>query len=330
MPTELDHYEVLQVSPNAEPGVIIAAYRRLAQTYHPDVNPDPRAHERMRRLNRALEILSDPTKRAEYDRRRLRQLALRHMAEQPRVPYGTLYGEGQAGGWRARLARLSLGWLAIAVGLGVVLAALVMTLVRDTSDSGGGPAIERSTTGTAARSTGPDVAGASAAPSPTTSPSGSGTFSNGTWLVGEDIAPGMWRAIRSRTCSWKRFSSIEGATDTVAGSGSSLTVEIRPTDAAFWSEGCGWWTQILESPSGAPSDPFGPGTWLVSKEIEPGLWQNSDSSDGCRWARLAKLDGTPSANTATGSGTSIITIEITARDLAFDSWGCGTWTRVGD
>ena len=105
MPTELDHYEVLQVSPNAEPGVIIAAYRRLAQTYHPDVNPDPRAPERMRRLNRALEILSDPTKRAEYDRRRLRQLALKYMAEQPRVPYGTLYGEGQAGGWRARLAR---------------------------------------------------------------------------------------------------------------------------------------------------------------------------------------------------------------------------------
>src|SRR5207244_4920433 len=80
MPTELDHYEVLQVSPNAEPGVILAAYRRLAQTYHPDVNPDPRAPERMRRMNRALEILSDPEKRAEYDRRRLRRLAVQHMA----------------------------------------------------------------------------------------------------------------------------------------------------------------------------------------------------------------------------------------------------------
>ena len=33
MPTEPDHYEVLQISPNAEPGVILAAYRRLAQTY---------------------------------------------------------------------------------------------------------------------------------------------------------------------------------------------------------------------------------------------------------------------------------------------------------
>jgi len=36
------------------------------------------------------------------------------------------------------------------------------------------------------------------------------------------------------------------------------------------------------------------------------------------------------AVSATGSGTSIITIEIIASDRAFDSWGCGTWTRVGD
>src|SRR6266542_1527081 len=138
MPTEPDLYEILQVSPNAEPGVIIAAYRRLAQTYHPDVNPDSRAHERMRRMNRALEILSDPAKRAEYDRRRLRQLARKHVAEQPRALYGTLYGEEQAGGWRTRLARLSFGWLAIAGGLGVLVAALVIMVVRNTSDAGDG------------------------------------------------------------------------------------------------------------------------------------------------------------------------------------------------
>ena len=330
MPTEPDHYEVLQISPNAEPGVILAAYRRLAQTYHPDVNPDPRAPERMRRMNRALEILSDPEKRAEYDRRRLRRLAVQHMSEQPRVPYGTLYGEEQAVGWRARIARLSLGWLAIAGGLGVLVAALAMILLRGTSDSGGGSPVVGSRT--AAQSPGAAVAGASSAPSLSTTPppGGSGTFSNGTWLVGEEIAPGMWRAIRSRTCSWKRLASIEGTSDTVAGNGSSLTVEIRPTDAAFWSEGCGWWTQILEAPSAAPGDSFGPGTWLVNKEVEPGLWQNSDSSEGCRWARLSSLDGAPSAVSATGSGTSIITIEIIASDRAFDSWGCGTWTRVGD
>src|SRR5262245_35435481 len=138
MPEEPDHYEVLQVSPNAEPGVILAAYRRLAQTYHPDVNPDPRSPERMRRLNRALEILSDPAKRPVDDRRRLRRLAVKYMSDQ-QGPYGTLHGEHPRG-LRARAARFSLGWVAIAGGLGVVVAALVMMLVKDTSDSGGGPA----------------------------------------------------------------------------------------------------------------------------------------------------------------------------------------------
>jgi hypothetical protein len=329
MPEEPDHYEVLQVSPNAEPGVILAAYRRLAQTYHPDVNPDPRAPERMRRFNRALEILSDPAKRAEYDRRRLRQLAVEFMREQQRVPYGTLYGEHPQG-WRARAARLSFGWLAIAVGVGVVLAALVMILLRNTSESGTGSAVGGSRT--ASQSPRAAAAVASAAPSPTNTqpPVASATFSNGKWLVGEEIAPGMWRAVRSRECSWKRLASIEGASDVVAGTGSSLTVEIRPTDAAFWSDGCGWWTQIMEPPSASPGAPFGAGTWLVNQEIASGLWQNSDSSEGCRWARLASLDGAPGAITATGGGTSIVTIEINASDRAFDSSGCGTWSRVGD
>jgi hypothetical protein len=62
-----DYYDMLQVSPNAGPDVIEAAYRRLARKYHPDVNRDPAATERMRELNEAYEVLSDSTRRAEYD-----------------------------------------------------------------------------------------------------------------------------------------------------------------------------------------------------------------------------------------------------------------------
>jgi hypothetical protein len=125
------------------------------------------------------------------------------------------------------------------------------------------------------------------------------------------------------------MSSIEGTTDTIAGSGSYLTVEIAPSDAAFWSEGCGWWTQILTPPSSAPDEPFGPGTWLVNQEIAPGLWQNSDSSEGCSWSRLKALDGGATALGDTGFGYATIVIEINGTDRAFDSKGCGTWSRVG-
>ncbi len=62
-----DYYEILQVSPNAEPEVIAVAYKRLARKYHPDADASPDATERMRKLNEAYEVLSDPAKRAEYD-----------------------------------------------------------------------------------------------------------------------------------------------------------------------------------------------------------------------------------------------------------------------
>ena len=63
-----DYYEILQVSPNAEPEVIAAAYRRLARKYHPDAYAAADATDRMKELNEAYEVLGDPPRRAEYDR----------------------------------------------------------------------------------------------------------------------------------------------------------------------------------------------------------------------------------------------------------------------
>ncbi len=68
MTTASDYYEVLQVSPNADEEVIQAAYRRLAMKWHPDRNPgDPFAVSQMKLLNEAFGVLSNSTKRREYD-----------------------------------------------------------------------------------------------------------------------------------------------------------------------------------------------------------------------------------------------------------------------
>jgi curved DNA-binding protein CbpA len=68
---EPDPYAVLQVSPNASIDVIRAAYRALARRAHPDVSgPELSAHQRMRELNAAYGMLSDPKRRADYDARR--------------------------------------------------------------------------------------------------------------------------------------------------------------------------------------------------------------------------------------------------------------------
>lgn len=63
-----DLYELLGVTRDADGDAIKKAYRRLARQYHPDVNPDPAAQDRFKEISRAYEVLSDPQKRAAYDR----------------------------------------------------------------------------------------------------------------------------------------------------------------------------------------------------------------------------------------------------------------------
>ncbi len=60
-------YEILGVDSLAKPHILRNAYRRLARTHHPDVCPDPLAHELMAQINSAFETLIDPVRRMEYD-----------------------------------------------------------------------------------------------------------------------------------------------------------------------------------------------------------------------------------------------------------------------
>jgi len=67
--SDKDYYEILQVHRKAEQEVIDAAYRKLAQKYHPDVSKDPNAARRMKEINVAYQVLGDPNRRMEYDKR---------------------------------------------------------------------------------------------------------------------------------------------------------------------------------------------------------------------------------------------------------------------
>src|SRR5437764_14694537 len=63
-------YEVLGVKPDATADEIRKAYRKLAKQFHPDLNPGkPAAEARFKAVSAAHDILSDPEKRAGYDRR---------------------------------------------------------------------------------------------------------------------------------------------------------------------------------------------------------------------------------------------------------------------
>ena len=68
MTTETDLYGVLGVQRQASADDIKRAFRRLAMEFHPDRNREPEAETRFKQVNAAYEVLSDPDKRAKYDR----------------------------------------------------------------------------------------------------------------------------------------------------------------------------------------------------------------------------------------------------------------------
>ncbi len=68
MSSKRDYYEVLGIDRNATDEKIKGAFRKLAFKYHPDHNRDNGAEEKFKEINEAYEVLSDPDKRAAYDR----------------------------------------------------------------------------------------------------------------------------------------------------------------------------------------------------------------------------------------------------------------------
>ena len=80
-----DHYAVLGVAPNADPDVIRAAYRVLAQRHHPDRNATGDSAT-MVRLNQAYAVLSCPELRNHYDRMQMQTQAPPHQEHPQTTP----------------------------------------------------------------------------------------------------------------------------------------------------------------------------------------------------------------------------------------------------
>lgn len=69
MATQLDYYEILEVTRTASAEEIKKSYRRMAMQFHPDRNPgDDAAEAKFKEINQAYDVLKDEQKRAAYDR----------------------------------------------------------------------------------------------------------------------------------------------------------------------------------------------------------------------------------------------------------------------
>jgi curved DNA-binding protein CbpA len=114
----IDPYKTLQVDPEAEDEVIQAAYRRLAQKYHPDVTGSGAASaSRMAAINSAWETLRDPVRRRAYDRERrsVEQASARSTAGSSPAS-ASAGGPASNPGWTAHASRGTSGAYTTAPG----------------------------------------------------------------------------------------------------------------------------------------------------------------------------------------------------------------------
>ncbi len=82
---------------------------------------------------------------------------------------------------------------------------------------------------------------------------------DGTWLVGQEVTPGIYAAPGGEQCSWERLRGFGGTADEVIASASGAVrpiVEITETDKGFATRSCGAWTLIaVETELAAPATP---------------------------------------------------------------------------
>ena len=129
---ERDYYEVLQLHPSADPGMILQAYRHLARKYRASMAGNPFAERAMEELDRSFDVLGSPESRAAYDRERTARGTASRAARGPdtkRVSIAVSFWDLPA--WQGMLAAacvVALAVIALAAGAQPLLV-LALTLV---------------------------------------------------------------------------------------------------------------------------------------------------------------------------------------------------------
>lgn len=166
---------------------------------------------------------------------------------------------------------------------------------------------------------------------PTDAPSASSTqqqdsttIISGTYLVGSEIKPGIYKSEGSDSCYWVRLKDLSGDFGAILANGNAkgqFYVEVKATDYALETH-CALVplasvTPVTELPKTIPA-----GMYLVGKDIQPGTYKGTtgtDSSDSCYWARLKDVSGGFDSIIANGNPTGQFYIQVSQSDFALST-----------
>lgn len=146
----------------------------------------------------------------------------------------------------------------------------------------------------------------------------------GTYEVGKEIAPGIYRGVASENliCKWARLRSLEEDPDNISAMGiydeGQFYVEILESDKAFTTE-----CPLVSIENVQPRDPLltslTPGVYLVGLDIGPGRYQGDPGEDlFCFWQRLRNLVGDDESTTEWGLPGEKFVVEVDPTDYAVE------------
>lgn len=157
----------------------------------------------------------------------------------------------------------------------------------------------------------------------------------GTFRVGLDVAPGVYRATGKTACYWHRARDASGAPASIIandiGRGQRI-VYLRPTDRIFRTSGCTRWKRVFDSALQAASTRTtlpGNGVFLVGADFVPGTYRSVANTAACYWQRSNSADGDVATIITNGIAKGAPTVTIEPTDATFGTSRCNPWVRIG-
>ncbi len=146
-------------------------------------------------------------------------------------------------------------------------------------------------------------------------------FTPGTYLVGTEIKPGIYRG-KEDYCYWERLKDLSGSFDAIIANGGpegQFYVEVSESDLAFKIECQIIFLESLPDPLADMPKRIEPGMYLVGRDIKPGTYKGNE--EYCYWERLSGVDGSFDSIITNGGPEGQFYVEVQETDFAFKT-GC--------